>query len=232
LETSRFIVGVLMFPTTIPPSIGKLAGFLSSGFVGAMLGRFARKPASTRSSASVADGNGGTRHTSSLMTPRATDGVPMSPALLRRMRTGRLPLPRQVAELTPDDQPALAGVNAFADRLAELPVLAWLTVGRTLIDNPSIYARRETPYAILEATINDQDLAVAAWYVRDAIETSAYYASHSIVKWTSKERRAFAAAHAAAEDAALAILAQEHLSAEDFAALCAACASLMSPVTA
>jgi hypothetical protein len=166
------------------------------------------------------------------MTPRATDSVPLSPALLRRMRTGKLRLPRQVAELTPDDQPALAAVNAFADRLSELPVLAWLTAGKTLIDNRSIYAQRETPYAILEATINDRALAMAGWYVRDAIETSAYYASHSIVKWTSKERRAFAAAHAAAEDAALAILAREHLSAEDFAALCDPFAGLVNSTTA
>ena len=166
------------------------------------------------------------------MAPRATDRVPMSPGLLRRIRTGRLPLPRQVAELTPDDQPSLAAVNAFADRLAELPVLAWLTVGRTLVDDPSTYALRETPYAILEATINNRGLAVAAWYARDAIETSAYYASRSILKWTSKERRAFAAAHAVAEDAALAFLAQEHLSAEDFAALCGPFAGLLGPVTA
>jgi hypothetical protein len=223
-----------MFPDTIPPSIGRLAGFLSSGFVGAMLGRFVGRSAAPRSSASVegSAANGETRHTNALMTPRATDDFPTSPALLRRMRTGRLRLPRQVAGLTPDDQPALAAVNSFADRLAELPVLAWLTVGRTLIDDPSIYAQRETPYAILEATINNRGLAVAAWYVRDAIETSAYYASRSIIKWTSKERRAFAAAHAAAEDAALAILAQEHLGGEDFAALCAPFADLVSSTTA
>jgi hypothetical protein len=123
-------------------------------------------------------------------------------------------------------------VNAFADRLAELPVLAWLTVGRTLIDDPSAYAPRETPYAILEATINNQGLAVAAWYVRDAIDTSAYYASHSILKWTSKERRAFAAAHAAAEDAALAILARPHLGDEDAAALCAPFSALVKATEA
>jgi hypothetical protein len=221
-----------MFPTTISPSIGKLAGLLSSGFVGAMLGRFAHKSAAPRSSGTEVDANGEARRSNSLMTPRASDGAPMSPALLRRMRTGRLPLPRQVAELTPDDQPALAAVNGFADRLAELPLLAWLTVGGSLIDSPSTYARRETPYAILEATINNRGLAVAAWYVRDAIETSAYYASHSTVKWTSKERRAFAAAHAAAEDAALAVLAHEYLNAEDFAALCGPFAGLLSPVTA
>ena len=208
-----------MFPATIPPSIGKLAGFLSSGFVGAMFGRFARKPASPR-------------HMKSLTTSRGTDIAPLSSALLRRMRTGRLPLPRQVADLTPDDEPALAAVNTFADRLAELPVLAWLMVGRALVDDPSIYAQRETSYAILEATINDRGLAVAAWYVRDAIETSAYYASHSIVKWTSKERRAFAAAHAAAEDAALSILSQAYLSAEDVAALCGPFSGLVSPATA
>jgi len=152
----------------------------------------------------------------------------MSAAVLGRIRIGRLRLPRQVAELTPDDEPALAAVNAFADRLAELPLSEWLAVGRTLVEDPSIYAHRETPYAILETTVNDRRLGVAAWYVRDAIETSAYYASQPMKRWTSAERRAFAAAHAAAEEAALAILARVHLGAEDFAALCAPFAPWLS----
>jgi hypothetical protein len=221
---------MLLFPATVPPSIGKLAGFLSSGFVGAAIGRFARRSA-VRARVATKTATNGDRAENSLMASRAADRVPMSPALLRRVRTGRLSLPRPVAELTPDDEPALAAVNAFADRLAELPMADWLTVGRTLIDNPSLYAHRETPYAILEATIANRGLSVAAWYVRDAIETSAYYASRPMTRWSSKERRAFAAAHAAAEEAALAILARAHLADEDVSSLCAPFAAWTAPAT-
>jgi hypothetical protein len=141
-------------------------------------------------------------------------------AFARRMRTGRLPLPQRVADLTPLDEPALAAVNAFADRLADLPASAWLAVGRSVMANNSFYELRATPFAILEATINDRGLAVAAWYVRDAIETSAFYATRPVVRWTSHERRAFAAAHGAAEESALAILAQPFLSSGVYATLC------------
>jgi hypothetical protein len=145
--------------------------------------------------------------------------VSRGPAITRRPRTGRLPLPRQVTDLTPADEPSLGAVNEFADRLAELPVGAWLDVGRSMLAGSPSTTRRATPFAILEATINDRGLAVAAWYVRDAIETSAYYATCSVPRWTSMERRVFAAAHAAAEEAALALLAREYLSRADFDAL-------------
>lgn len=156
-----------------------------------------------------------------VMTQRATDASSTSPTLLRRMRTGRLPLPREVAGLTPEDVPALAPVDAFADRLAEMALASWLAIGRSLVEGASVSALRATPYAILEATINDRGLAIAAWYVRDAIETSAYYASPPLHRWTRMERRCFAAAHAAAEEAGLAMLARAFLSSEDFDALCA-----------
>src|SRR5262249_5184966 len=84
LRSNRRVTSrMLLFPVTVPPSIGKLAGFLSSGFVGAVIGRFARR------SADAGEPMTGTRAESSLMTARATDQVPMSAAVLRRMRTGR-----------------------------------------------------------------------------------------------------------------------------------------------
>lgn len=144
----------------------------------------------------------------------------------RRARVGRLRLPAAVVELTPQDEPALAAVNTFADGLAELPVSAWLDAGRSVMSAASRVASRSTSYAILEATINDRGLAVAAWYVRDAIETSAFYASRSVNRWTRVDRRAFAAAHAAAEEAALALLARAFLSAQDLAILSAPFESL------
>lgn len=204
-----------LFPVTFSLSVAKLTGFLSSGLVGAVIGRFGRRSGGTTSGRQ----NPSVREQSDEMRSRATDTVPMSPALLQRMRAGRLPLPPRVADLTPDDEPSLAEVNAFADHLAELPVSVWLDVGRTLVDDFSIYARRATPFAILEATIHDRGLAVAAWYVRDAIDTSAHYAASTMPRWTRRERRDFAAAHAVAEEAALALLARSHLSDEDYSTL-------------
>jgi hypothetical protein len=122
---------------------------------------------------------------------------------------------------------AVFAVDAFADRVAELPLTAWLSVGRSLVESAPPSTLRATSRAILEATINDAGLAVAAWYVRDAIGTSAHYASVACHRWTSAERRCFAAARAAAEDAALATLASRFLSAEDFDVLCAPFARLV-----
>src|SRR5262249_51584521 len=148
-----------------------------------------------------------------------TDEVPLSATLLRRIRTGRLRLPAEVAGLTPDDVPTLSAVDGFADRLAEEPLATWLSIGGAIVDAPS-NPLRATSFAILDATINYGRRAVGAWYVRDAIDTSASYASPPLRRWTTRERRCFAAAHAAAEEAALALLARDLLSVEDFGTLC------------
>lgn len=136
-----------------------------------------------------------------------------------RRRTGRLPLPQRVADLTAGDEPTLDRVNAFVDRLAELPVATWLEIGRTLAGDLEAQAARSTARAILDATLADRELGLAAWYAKDAVETSAFLASHSAGRLSSADRRAFAGAHGAAEVAALALLAEDHLSAEDFTAL-------------
>jgi hypothetical protein len=211
-------------PVSLSGSVASLAGLVSTGVVGVMLGRWGSRGTRDRDGTAATRASTGSDRdppSANVPTPRAGDGFPISPALLRRMRTGRLPLPPQVAELAANDEPPLAAVNAFADRLADLPLSSWLAVGKSLVDNPTAYAHRATPFAILEATINDRGLAVAAWYVRDAIDTSAHYASHTTTRWTSRDRRAFAAAHAVAEETALALLARPHLSADDYSALCA-----------
>jgi hypothetical protein len=121
-----------------------------------------------------------------------------------------------------------AGIDAarsFAERLADLPAGAWLELGRALLRDRLLNPPRATASAILGATINGRGLAVAAWYVCDAIETSAFYASHAR-GWTPGDRRAFAAAHAAAEDAALALLARRFVPVADWATLIAPFESL------
>lgn len=138
-----------------------------------------------------------------------------------RPRGGRLPLPASVAELTEQDVPALESANAFLDRLGELPLSEWLDIGRAIETDRNALAQRSTAWVILDATIADRQLSVAAWYVRDAVETVAFLARNSGPKLSRTDRRAFAGAQGAAEEAALAVLARAHLSAQDFDALCA-----------
>jgi len=110
-------------------------------------------------------------------------------------------------------------VDSFAERLAHLPTPAWLAVGHSLLRDVSSHAPRATASALLVATINGRGLAIAAWYACDAIETSAFYASR-VRGWRPADRRAFATAYAAAEDAALALLAREFLPTSHCAMLC------------
>lgn len=150
------------------------------------------------------------------------------PAAAKRVRVGRLRLPQRVADLTPEDEPGLAEVDVFVDRLAELPIDVWLDIGRSLLGDSSTVGQRATAFAILEATIGTHGLGLAAWYTRDAVETSAFVASKSVSRWTSEDRCIFAAAHAAAEDAALAVLARDKLATRDFDLLVVPFASLAS----
>jgi hypothetical protein len=110
--------------------------------------------------------------------------------------------------------------QSFAERLADLPTWGHsrsaIRFARSVVETP-----RATASAVLGATINDRGLAVAAWYACDAIETSAFYASRARC-WTPSDRRAFAAARAAAEDAVLALLARQFVPAAD-------CATLVAP---
>ncbi len=73
----------------------------------------------------------------------------------------------------------------------------------------------------MNASVAHNGLGLAAWHVRDAVETIAFLKSRNNPNLSRSDRRVFAAAHAAAEDAALATLTRQHLSAQDFAVLCA-----------
>lgn len=136
------------------------------------------------------------------------------------MRAPRLIIPPEMSRPSTWAVPSVVTVDEFADRLGELPLSAWLAAGREALE-PNTAAERGARCAILEATISDRGLAVAAWYVCDTIDTAAYYGLAPLRRRGAVERRSFAAAHAAARDAALAILARRHLGPEDFAALTA-----------
>jgi len=129
-------------------------------------------------------------------------------------RMGHLPIPRHVAELSPSDEPPSACVNAFVDRLVDLPFFAWLTIGQSVSsEHDGIPVRRAALDALdaLDVAIVDHGLGVPAWYVRDAVQTAAFFAARGVAQWSRRERGLFVAAHGTAETAALALLARAHL---------------------
>lgn len=105
-------------------------------------------------------------------------------------------------------QTRFEGIDTFMDFLADLSVDDWLAVG----------ARNSRPpistVSALEATLSDQRLHVDAWLARDEVETLVFLATCSL----SRARRAYRAinsARAAAERAALAIIASPWLAPSD-----------------
>lgn len=135
-------------------------------------------------------------------------------------RKGHLPLPSDVVALAPNEAPAFFLVNEFVDRLAELPLISWLTIGRELSADRSLSVR-QAAWIDVETAIAAQRLGMAGWYVRDAIETAICLASRQKSRWSREERCHFASAHGAAEAAALALLARRHVPTESLRALCA-----------
>jgi hypothetical protein len=162
---------------------------------------------------------------SSRLTP-ATSILPLSGSSgstgeqVRGRRRGPLPLPSDVAALAPNEEPALDVVNQFVDHLAELPLIAWLAIGRELSADGSL-SIRQSAWIEVETAIAAQRLGMGAWYIRDAIETAICLASRQTSRWSRAERCHFASAHGAAEAAALALLARHHVSTESLHALCA-----------
>jgi len=112
-------------------------------------------------------------------------------------------------------------VLPFIDVLADLPTSSWLDIGRSALADTSQLTARSTARAILDAIAAEHKLAVAVWYVCDALDTAAFVARRRGARYTRAERRLFDAAYEAAEDAALAILVQPYLPAAAFTALCA-----------
>lgn len=157
-----------------------------------------------------------TRLTSS---PDNRGGASAPPA--RGVRAVRLALPRAIAELTPEDEPALAGVNAFVDQLVDLPASEWEAVGRAVAADHAALLVRRAAWTAIDGAITDHGLGMTAWYVRDAVDTAAFLASRGVSRWSPDGRRMFAAAHGAAEVAALALLARTRLGADTLSVACA-----------
>ena len=216
-------VAMLLFSLVLPLPLNTAVAFIAGSAAGVALARVAQSHPAAPMLSMVDDDLDATTAVQSI-----DDLAPWSPApelesapRAPRARTGRLPLPECVTSLTPSDEPTLAIVNVFVDRLAALPLEEWLDIGRNELADPEGVSRRATAFAILEATIGTHGLGIAAWYARDAVETSVCLASSGVPEWAARDHRAMAAAHGAAEAAALALLASDALASTDLAALLA-----------
>jgi hypothetical protein len=199
--------------------VGELARWvLAGGALAAVLSRLtlARRPAARgalrQPATSDSPLSASTRQASAVISTR----VPLAD----RSRPAPLAPNRHVLFLPRAPETARQEVAVFVDRLDDLPGGRWIEIGRARL-SPLAALHRAAAFASLEAAIEDQRLGVAAWHVRDAVATSAILARRTIRGWTRAERLALAAAHGAAEGAALAILARCSLAPEDFNVLCA-----------
>ena len=150
-----------------------------------------------------------------IMKPVATSSDAAA-KLVRQLRTvhARPETPREHAALT-------VSASAFLDRLADLPLTTWLATGRALADDREGLNVRQSAWEMLDAAIASHGLGLAAWSMRDAVETIAFLKTRELCEWSPAERRYFACAQGAAEAATLAVLARDHLSDHDFQALVA-----------
>lgn len=147
---------------------------------------------------------------------------------IRRVRGGRLPLPSSVRRLDDSDEPALAPVHRFVDALCELPLAHWLRIGRRVAGDQQGVAVRVATRALLDRVLVEQRLGIAAWHVRDAVETVAFLATRTAPPLSRAERRELMTAQDAAEEAALALLAREHLPEAAYETLGRAFSTLLS----
>ena len=146
-----------------------------------------------------------------IFTPPPPDGDAIT---ARRRRTQRLPLPASVAELTLTEEPELLNVDAFLDRLVELPLSTWLTIGAELMADRDGLVVRQRAWSDVEAAIARFGLGITVWHLRDAVHTAAYLVSRHISCWSREERCRFAATHGAADAAAASLLAHAHIPVE------------------
>jgi hypothetical protein len=117
-------------------------------------------------------------------------------------------------------------VDAFVDRLVELPLSDWLAIGTELSADGGVVAQRT--WHCVQRTIARVGLGLTAWKVRDAVVTAAFLASRRKMRWSRDERSSFATARGAAEATALAFLVRDHVDIETLRCLFAPFASCLT----
>jgi hypothetical protein len=111
--------------------------------------------------------------------------------------------------------------EAWVDQLTDLSQTQWLAIGGALAaDHRGTLVRHDARRAV-DAALETGALRLAAWYVRDALETAVFTISQGMPPCSRDERGRFAVAHDAAQAAALAQLAAPYLSNDTVDVLCA-----------
>lgn len=122
--------------------------------------------------------------------------------------------PAPLAEPTLREGGVLLQPDVFIDRLVELPARHWIAVGQSITNDRACLSVRQQACEHLSAILERRALGLSAWRLRDAVETAACLVRRTSPRSSRHEGTMLATAHAAAETAALALLARADLPAE------------------
>lgn len=113
------------------------------------------------------------------------------------------------------DQRAFKAARDLIDHLLAMPLSDWLAIGHGLLADQESDIRRRAAGERVEAEIAHRRLGVIAWYLRDSVDTAAYYVGCQGKRWSLRRRSEFASTRAAAKAAVLGLLVQNGISGED-----------------
>lgn len=116
---------------------------------------------------------------------------------------------------------SLPPVDTFVDSLIELGTWEWLDIGNSLAADRNGSIARQAARSVVDAALDRHTLWLPAWHVRDAVDTAAFFGTRHVSEWSRERRRAAAAAHTAAESAALALLVAPLIQRDAVDCLCA-----------
>ena len=112
-----------------------------------------------------------------------------------------------------------SGRLLLLDRFSRVTLAQWLHVGQVIVRDKAGRASRALAWATVKETIFDRELALAAWFAADDIDTLFFLASRTTQHLTRVERAQLASAREAAKSAALAELARDFISPGDLETL-------------
>lgn len=141
--------------------------------------------------------------------------------------TPSIPMPARAAEpptlwaLSALPELTARGLDRWLESLAELTLDDWMRIGDQCLgrDNDTLAVTRAC--ARVEKAIDEHELAVTAWLIRDVVETATCHVRRAAARGGRRAHARLVVARMAAEWAALALATQRWLSASDLDALCA-----------
>jgi len=112
-------------------------------------------------------------------------------------------------------------LERWLDALRAIPVEEWIRIGEQRLCGDRALLTATSACSHIERAIEQQDLHVTAWLVRDSVETTVYGIRQATTRGPRRMRAHIAIARMAAEWAALAIATEAWISRADVETMCA-----------